>query len=881
MGFSCYYFFPSRNLCMANPLLILRSALCVLCGLLPATPAFAERATVLQQIALPHNYYYREMYLPQLTNGPSSVAWSPDGSMLVYSMQGSLWLQALDSSNARQVTAGPGYDYQPDWSPDGRTIVFTRYLQDEMELQLLDIDSGKVRRLTATGAVNVEPRWSPDGAKIAWVSTAGTGRFHIVVGAFVPGFLAGEGLQPTRKSATPRVYYSEFDHELSPAWSPDGTELVFVSNPENAYGTGGLWRRGLDASATPVLVGDEETTWKARPDWSPDGKRIIWSSYQGRQWHQLWLTTAAGGGDPLPLTYGEFDITAARWSPDGRNIAYLSNESGDTRLWVMELPGGRTYRIEQQDRQYLRPMGSLALSVVDETGRTVAARVSVTGSDGRSYGPISIRGAIPGAIPGEAWMHADDAFDRKVQEFETHYFQLAGTATIQLPAGPAEVTVWRGLEHAIARRTVEISADRDNSLTLQSLPLAIPQDWKNQWHSGDVHVHMNYAGAYRNAPAHLMAQASAEDLDVVFNLIVNKEQRIPDIAYFSTAPDDASTAGVLLLHGQEFHTGYWGHLGLLGLDDHFLLPDYSAYINTGLASPYPDNSTVADLAHQQGALVGYVHPFDAVPDPDHDASLTNGLPIDVALGKVDYYEVSGFSDYRATQQVWYRLLNCGFRVTAAGGTDAMANFASLRGPVGLNRTYVQTAAGPDDPASRRDRWLSGLKAGHTMATNGPILSFTLAGQPPGGDLSLPAGEHTLDFSGFMQSLVAIDHLEVVHNGKVVQTLAKNLKVNTARNAAQFSGQLKLSASGWVVLRAWNEDSSPDLFDRFPFATTNPVFVEVDGQALRSAGDADYFLRWIARVREHTVASTAYNTAAEREAVLSSIDVAATVFEKRK
>ena len=133
----------------------------------------------------------------------------------------------------------------------------------------------------------------------------------------------------------------------------------------------------------------------------------------------------------------------------------------------------------------------------------------------------------------------------------------------------------------------------------------------------------------------------------------------------------------------------------------------------------------------------------------------------------------------------------------------------------------------------------------------------------------------------MQSLVAIDHLEVVHNGKVVQTLEKSLEMNTARNAAQFSGQLKLSTSGWVVLRAWNEDSSPDIFDRFPFATTNPVFVEVGGQALRSAADADYFLRWIARVREQTVANTAYNTAAEREAVLSSIDAAAAVFEKRK
>ncbi len=850
---------------MATSRLIPRSVLFVLPWLLLAAPALAERQTVLQQIALPHNYYFREMYLPQLTSGPSSLAWSPDGSSLVYSMQGSLWVQALDSQNARQVTAGPGYDYQPDWSPDGKTIVFTRYLHDAMELQLLDLASGEVRPLTDTGAVNAEPRWSPDGSKIAWVSTADTGRFHILVSAFGPGILAGESLQASRKSATPRIYYSEFDHELSPAWSPDGTELIFVSNPENAYGTGGLWRRSLDANATPVLVRAEETTWKARPDWSPDGKRIIWSSYQGRQWHQLWLTTSAGDGDPLPLSYGEFDITAARWAPDGRSIAYVSNEPDHCGLWVLELPGGRKYRIGAQQLEYLHPMGSLTLQVVDETGTAVAARVSIMGSDGRSYAPA------------EAWIHADDAFDRSDREFEVHYFHVADAATVQLPAGKTEVKVWRGLEHAIARRTVEVSSGRDNSLTVQSVPLAIPQDWKHQWQSGDVHVHMNYAGTYRNTPSHLVAQATAEDLDLVFNLIVNKEQRIPDIAYFSTAPDDSSTAAVLLLHAQEFHTGYWGHLGLLGLRDHFLLPGYSAYPNTGLASPYPDNDTVADLAHQQGALVGYVHPFDVLPDPDHDTALTNGLPVDVALGKVDYYEVSGFADYRPTQEVWYRLLNCGFRLTAAGGTDAMANFASLRGPVGLNRVYVLTAAGPPDPASRRDRWLSGLKAGHTMATNGPILSFTLAGQPPGGELSLPAGEHTLDLAGFMQSLVSIDHLEVVQNGKVVQTL----KMNKARNAAQFTGQLKLSASAWVVLRAWNEDSSPDIFDHFPFATTNPVFVEVGGQALRSAEDADYFLRWIARMREQTVANTAYNTAAEREDVLSSIDAASAVFEQRK
>ena len=93
-------------------------------------PASAQREPVLNQIKLPHAYYYREMYLPQVTSGPSAVTWSPDGQSVIYSMQGSLWRQKLGTTDAEQLTAGPGYDYQPDWSPDGRTVVYTSYRGD-------------------------------------------------------------------------------------------------------------------------------------------------------------------------------------------------------------------------------------------------------------------------------------------------------------------------------------------------------------------------------------------------------------------------------------------------------------------------------------------------------------------------------------------------------------------------------------------------------------------------------------------------------------------------------------------------------------------------------------------------------------------------------
>ncbi len=138
---------------------------------------------------------------------------------------------------------------------------------------------------------------------------------------------------------------------------------------------------------------------------------------------------------------------------------------------------------------------------------------------------------------------------------------------------------------------------------------------------------------------------------------MNKEERFPDIASFRTDADPASTARALLLHGQEYHTSYWGHLGLLYLGDHLLMPGFAAYRHTAIASPYPHNGVIADLAHAEGGLVGYVHPFDTLPDPDQDDVLSNALPADVVEGKIDYIEVMGFSDHKSTATVWYRLLN--------------------------------------------------------------------------------------------------------------------------------------------------------------------------------------------------------------------------------
>jgi TolB protein len=810
-------------------------------------------------IDLPHPYYYRELYLPQLTSGPSALAWAPDSRELVYSMAGSLWRQKIDSSVAVQLTDGPGYDYQPDWSPDGRFIVYASSSGEATELWLLDVSSGRTRQLTHEGFVNVEPRWSPDGQRILYVSTAYHRHFHVFAAELREGKLASPvRLTGENKSALPRYYYSAYDHEINPTWTRDGESIVYVSNRGRIHGTGGFWRAPAVAGAQAVELRYEETNWGARPDFSPDGQRIVYSSYLGRNWLQLWLMPA-NGGEPFPLTYGEWDETCPRWSPDGQLIAFISNRDGDTQLRLLRFPGGNSRALQMTERRRLRPGGTVHLLVRDEQGLPTPARAVVTDAGGRFYAPA------------HAWTHLAE-FDRNQYPFEARYFHSAGDDLIEVPAGSVRVEVMKGLERKPEQRTVQVQSGAQSEVALV-LPA---QPWLaaggERWVSADVHVHMNYGGHYRNTPAHLVLQAQAEDLGIIDNLIVNKEQRIPDIAYSGVGVDPASRAQTLVVHGQEFHTSYWGHLGLLGFRGNILLPGYSGYPNTAAASLFPTNADVADLAHAQGALVGYVHPFEEEPQPLTRAAHTDAdeLPVDVALGKVDYMEIVSFADHQATASVWYRLLNLGFRIPAAAGTDAMADYAILRGPVGLNRVYVPVA----DGALRSEAWLEALRQGRTFATNGPLLDFSLAGQPIGSTLQL-AHTRGVAFTARLRSIVPLDHAQVVCNGRI----ARELALGGQRDRLEVSGTLPISTSGWCVLRAFTAKAEYPVLDNFVYATTSPVYISMRGERPRSPQDARYFVAWVEHLLQTTARYPDWNSAAEKTGVLQELRDARAVYER--
>jgi TolB protein len=828
------------------------AGLSLCCAALVSLDADAAREAVLKQVDLPHSYYWREMYIPQPTTGPSAAAFAPDGKSVVYTMAGSLWRQPLDSDEAVELTSGPGYDLQPDWSSDGKWIVFVRYDKDAMELWRLDVASGKQQALTRSEAVHLEPRFSPDGKRLAFVSTQDTGHFNLFIAD-----IDAEGLgnvQPAvepRRTQLDRYYYSQSDHAINPSWSPDGKRIFYVGNPEVAWGSGDIWSVSSTDTDDRRRVLVEETTWATRPELSPDGKRLLYSGYRGRQWHQLWLTTP-DGKSPLPLTFGEFDRRSARWSPNGERILYISNETGNTTLWVQDIVGGQRRIVEAKQRRYQRPMGALSIVLRDEGGRPLSGRVMVLASDARYYAPH------------DRWLHGDDKFDRAQQTQENRYFHCNDRCNVMVPAGSVQIWAMNGFERQPAVQTVDVPPS-GRELTLALPPQALPASF-GEFTSADLHVHMNYGGHYRQQLAGLAAQAQAEDLDVVYNLIVNKEERIPDIAEFTTQP--RRFGAMTIYQGQEFHTSYWEHVGLLHLDDHLLLPDFASYRHTALASPYPHNGVIADLAHEQHALVGYVHPFDWVIDPAKDKSLTMTLPVDVALGKVDYLEVVAFAEPRATAEIWYRLLNLGFRLPAGAGTDAMTNYASLRGPVGLDRVYLATRDHSREALSKA------LKEGRGFVTNAPLLGLEVEGKRPGDTVKLKAGKSRVRVKAAVRSIVPVTDIELVFNGRVIE----RLPADSTGRGVDFDGSVAVPRSGWLLLRASNPIAQTLVQDTIPYGTTNPVWINAGAPAPAAAEEARYFVRWIDRIIQETGARTDFNTERERAATLEYLRSARAVFE---
>ena len=141
----------------------------------------------------------------------------------------------------------------------------------------MSVETGETRTLTQDDQVYGDPVFSPDGQRLAYVSTKGSGNFHLFTRAIRGGDWSGPETQLSRENSfgRGRQYFSEQDLHIEPAWMRDGRELLVVSNRGVALGSGHLWRMpgdGADASdACPADPHRAASLYRTRPDVAPDG----------------------------------------------------------------------------------------------------------------------------------------------------------------------------------------------------------------------------------------------------------------------------------------------------------------------------------------------------------------------------------------------------------------------------------------------------------------------------------------------------------------------------------------------------------------------------------------------------------------------------------
>ena len=237
-----------------------------------------------------------------------------------------IYTSDLFFGEAQQITQDNALALSPRWSPDGHRIVYTGYFQSgRPDVFELVNENGLWRRQTFVSfqGTNDCAHFSPDGSRVALV-LSGQGNPDIYVSN-------AEGRAVSRRTRSNAA-------KASPCWSPDGTQLVFTSEP------GPQLYLMSAAGGTPQRIYTDISSYCAEPDWSRgDPTKLAFTMRVGRVFQVAVYDFSTHTSQQV--SHAPYDAVNPCWLADGRHLLYTARTPGASTVWILDIVSGKSKQL--------------------------------------------------------------------------------------------------------------------------------------------------------------------------------------------------------------------------------------------------------------------------------------------------------------------------------------------------------------------------------------------------------------------------------------------------------------------------------------------------------------------------------------------------------